>query len=65
MIVLLERLMKNRIQNVCAYLLRGGIAAVGNSSMGAGFMDVTPGGGRLATPRGNTLLPLGVRSYLP
>jgi len=38
---------------------------VGDSYTGAGFMDATPGGRRLATPRGNTLLPLGVRPSHP
>lgn len=37
-----------------------GLFAVGDLCTEAGFMDATPGGRRLVTPRGNTLLPLGV-----
>ena len=44
---------------------RGGIAAAGDSYTGADPMDATPGGRRLATPRGNTLVPLGVRTSHP
>ena len=44
---------------------RGGIAAAGDSYTGADPMDATPGGRRLATPRGNALSPLGVRPCHP
>ena len=42
-------------RKVCGWLARVRIAAVGDSYTGADPMDATPGGRRLATPRGNTL----------
>ena len=42
-----------------------GASAFACTSTGTGPMDATPGGCRLATPRGNTLSPLGVRPSHP